>query len=72
MDIEGGEIELINSIKDVHLSSVRCFAAEFHNINENFNSFQESFFNRMINLGFEGFTLYHGNGDLRTLTFWKK
>jgi FkbM family methyltransferase len=71
MDIEGGEVEALNSIKDIHLSSVRCFAAEFHNTNEDFNGFQDSFFNRMIDLGFKGFILYHGDGDLRTLTFWK-
>jgi hypothetical protein len=26
----------------------------------------------MDRLGFQGFTLYHGDGNLRTLNFWKK
>jgi hypothetical protein len=26
----------------------------------------------MSNLGFKHFTVYYGNGDLRTLTFWKE
>jgi hypothetical protein len=26
----------------------------------------------MYSLGFEHFTVYYGNHDLRTLTFWKK
>jgi len=25
----------------------------------------------MDRLGFQGFTLYHGDGNLRTLNFWK-
>lgn len=71
IDIEGGEVDVLNNITDENLSSVRCLAAEFHKTYDEFENFQEKFINRMIGLGFEQFTLYHGNGNLRTLNFWK-
>jgi FkbM family methyltransferase len=72
VDIEGGEVDVFNSIKDEHLSSLRCLSAEFHKSYDEFDLFQTNFANRMSNLGFKHFTLYHGNGDLRTLSFWKE
>ena len=72
MDIEGGEIDVLTEIKDIHLQSLRCLAAEFHKTNNDFDGFQSNFINRMDSLGFNHFTVYHGNGDLRTLNFWKR
>jgi len=72
VDIEGGEVDVFNTIKDEHLISLRCVAAEFHKTYEEFDAFQNNFVNRMSGLGFKHFTLFHGNGDLRTLTFWKE
>jgi hypothetical protein len=71
IDIEGGEVDVLTSITDGHLSSLRCLAAEFHKTYEEFDEFQSSFIDRMSRLGFNHFTAYYGNGDLRTLTFWK-
>jgi FkbM family methyltransferase len=74
IDVEGGEVEILNSITDENLKSLRCLAAEFHKTNEEFDIFQSNFSNRMGTLGFTSFTLYHGvdnNTNLRTLTFWK-
>jgi FkbM family methyltransferase len=71
IDIEGGEIEVLNSISDDNILSLRCLSAEFHNISEGFEEFQHNFVNRIGNLGFKYFILYHGDGILRTLNFWK-
>jgi hypothetical protein len=72
IDIEGGEVDVLTSIKDEHLSSVRCLSAEFHRTYDEFDTFQSNFTDRMYMLGFTHFTVYYGNRDLRTLTFWKK
>lgn len=72
VDIEGGEVELLNAITDENLLSLRCLACEFHKINDEFDKFQEDFVSRMNKLGFKSFVLYLGNGDLRTLNFWKE
>lgn len=74
IDVEGGEVEILSSITDENLSSVRCLAAEFHRLNDDFEIFQSNFTKRMSSLGFNQFTLYHGTGydsKLRTATFWK-
>lgn len=72
VDIEGGEVDLLNAISDENLLSLRCLACEFHRINDAFENFQESFISRMNNLGFKSFVLYLGDGTLRTVTFWKE
>lgn len=72
IDIEGGEVEVLTTISDKNLSSIRCLSCEFHRINEEFDVFQENFINRMHNLGFRSFVLYLGNGFLRTVNFWKE
>jgi FkbM family methyltransferase len=72
IDIEGGEVDVLTSITDKNLNSLRCLSAEFHKTYDEFDVFQSDFINRMINLGFEHFTVYYGDGNLRTLTFWKK
>ncbi len=72
IDIEGGEVEVLTSIKDEHLSSLRCLSAEFHKTHDEFDVFQSNFIDRMSRLGFSHFTVYYGDGNLRTLTFWKE
>lgn len=74
IDVEGGEIEILNHITDDNLKKLRCLAAEFHKTFEDFDTFQKNFMDRMFNLGFSHFTLYHGYDDkanLRTITCWK-
>lgn len=72
IDIEGGELDLLNNITDKNLNSLRCLSCELHIINEDFEKFQHIFWNRMDKLDYKGYCLYHGDGKLRTLNFWKK
>jgi hypothetical protein len=74
LDIEGGEVEVLENITDENLNSLRCLAAEFHNTYPEFRNFEKQFWERMLNLGFKGFILYHGseNDVLRTYNFWKE
>jgi FkbM family methyltransferase len=73
IDIEGGEVDVLSSITDENLQSLRCLSAEFHNTYEEFIQFENTFRNRMYNLGFDSFFLYHGTDNLlRTVNFWKK
>jgi FkbM family methyltransferase len=72
IDIEGGEVEVLTSISDDNLASLRCLSAEFHKTYTEFDQFQDGFVQRMNRLGFKSFTLYHGDGSLRTLNFWKE
>lgn len=72
IDIEGSEVEVLRSITDENLSSLRCISGEFHfNGKEEYNQFQLEFCDRLYRLGFDHFTLYHGE-YLRTITAWKK
>lgn len=72
IDIEGGEVDVLTNITDDNLLSLRCLSAEFHKTYNEFEIFQQNFIIRMVNLGFKYFILYHGDGDLRTLNFWKE
>lgn len=75
IDVEGGEEEIINNITDENLQKLRCFSAEFHKTNDDFDNFQQQFLDRMDRLGFNYFTLYHGtdvSAYLRTISCWKK
>jgi hypothetical protein len=72
MDIEGGEVDVLTSITDENLQSLRCLSCEFHKLNEHFDDFQDNFISRMNRLGFRSFVLFLGNGDLRTVNFWKE
>jgi FkbM family methyltransferase len=72
IDIEGGEVGVLTSITDKNLSSLRCLAAEFHKTYDDFDVFQSNFTDRMKLLGFKHFTAYYGDGNLRTLNFWKE
>lgn len=74
IDVEGGEVEILNAISDENLVSLRCLAAEFHCTNDDFEKFQSNFQQRVYDLNFTYFTLYHGNSydsKLRTITCWK-
>ena len=72
IDIEGGEVDVLNAISDNNLSSLRCLSCEFHKLNDEFENFQQNFINRMNNLEFKSFVLFHGGGNLRTVSFWKE
>lgn len=72
IDIEGGEVDVLNTITNDNLMSLRCLSAEFHATNDDFEIFQFNFCERMRMLGFEQFLLYHGDGKLRTASYWKK
>lgn len=72
IDIEGGEVDVLTNITDDNLLSLRCLAAEFHKTYDEFETFQSDFIDRMVNFGFKYFILYHGDGKLRTLNFWKE
>ena len=47
IDIEGGEVDVLTGIKDIHLQSLRCLAAEFHKSSVEFDTFQDNFINRI-------------------------
>jgi FkbM family methyltransferase len=72
IDIEGGEVDVLTAITDDNLNTLRCLSAEFHKTYDEFDEFQSNFTNRMSLLGFKHFTAYYGDGNLRTLTFWKE
>jgi FkbM family methyltransferase len=72
IDIEGGEVDVLEAISDENLSSLRCLSAEFHKTYDGFDLFQDKFVQRMNSLGFKSFVLFHGDGNLRTLNFWKE
>lgn len=71
IDIEGAEVEVLNNISDEHLQKMRCITAEFHSTGDEFESFQNYFLRRCERLGFRHFTLYQGDGKLRTVNIWK-
>ena len=74
IDVEGSEIEILDSLTDDNLKKVRCVAIELHKTNEEFEIFQEKILDRMFILGFQRFILYHGtdtSATLRTFTCWK-
>ncbi len=72
VDIEGSEVELFNTITDENLSTLRCLSCEFHKYTDEFDEFQDNFIKRMNSLGFKSFILFLGDGDLRTVSFWKE
>jgi FkbM family methyltransferase len=71
VDIEGGEYNLFENIKDEHLSKMRCVALELHPVSDKIDQFQESLGKRMDSLGFNSFCLYY-RSNMRTLSFWKR
>ena len=72
VDCEGGEYEIFENMGDRHLDNIRCVAIELHaSIKEESDQFQSNLLNRFSSLGFRHFTLYHGDGGLRTINAWK-
>ena len=65
------KIILNNNLSKLVLSSLRCLSAEFHGGSDEFDHFQSFFVSKMTRLGFKSFTVYYGDGKLRTLSFWK-
>lgn len=74
VDIEGGEYNLFSAIHDEHLSNMRCIALELHagKAFPQADDFQKQLCERLDRLGFSSFTLYYGDGSLRTITFSKR
>ena len=72
MDIEGSEVECLESITDENLSSLRCLSAEFHRNINGVDSFRERFIERCSGLGFDHFTLFYQDGQQMTINIWKK
>jgi FkbM family methyltransferase len=72
VDCEGGEYEIFENIEDRHLDNIRCIAIELHaSIKDGSDMFQENLLRRFSILGFQHFTLYHGDGGLRTINAWR-
>jgi len=70
IDCEGGEKEIIESLSDDHLSRIGKISMEYH-ASLLGNELREEFVQRAISLGFQSFTLFHGNGSLSQLHLWK-
>lgn len=70
VDCEGGEKEIIESLTDEHLSRIKKISMEYH-AGWLGHELREEFTNRLHNLGFQIFTLFHGEGSLAQLHFWK-
>lgn len=71
IDIEGAEEVVLKALPDAALKRLVCISGEFHSHSPVFDQFQEDFIKRCSTFGFESYTLYHGDGKLRTLTLWK-
>lgn len=72
MDIEGAEEIVLKAMPDAGFRTLACMSFEFHRNHPDFDNFQQEFVTKCHDFGFKSFTLYHGNGDLRTLTFWRE
>lgn len=70
IDCEGGEADIIDSILDETIMRIGKISMEYH---EGIlgNDRRISFTQRMESLGFKSFTLYHGDGSLIQLHFWR-
>lgn len=72
MDIEGAELECLRSISDENLSSLRCFAAEFHRNIPGMDQFREEFTARCERLGLHHYTMYYSGGQQMTINVWNE
>ena len=70
IDCEGGEKEIIESLTDEHLSKIDKISMEYH-ASLLGHEMREEFGERAISLGFQRFTLFHGDGSLAQLHLWK-
>jgi len=71
MDIEGAEVDCLRAITDENLSSLRCFAAEFHRNIPGVDEFREDFLARCQRLGFSHYTMFYQGGTQMTVNVWK-
>jgi hypothetical protein len=71
MDIEGAEVDCLRAITDENLSSLRCFAAEFHRNIPGVDEFREEFLARCHRLGFSHYTMFYQGGTQMTVNVWK-
>lgn len=72
VDIEGAEQFVLEALPDAALRHLVCISCEFHCHDEEFEDFQRKIVIKFGNYGFKSFVLYHGDGKLRTVTFWKE
>ena len=70
IDCEGGEKEIMESLTDEHLSRIDKISMEYH-ASLLGHELRESFGVRASNLGFKGFTLFHGDGSLVQFHLWR-
>lgn len=64
LDKEGNEVLRDLAKENENFNLDRYYAGEFDGNN--------NFISRMNRLGFRSFVLFLGNGDLRTVNFWKE
>jgi FkbM family methyltransferase len=70
IDCEGGEKEIIESLTDEHLSKIDKISMEYH-ASILGHGMREEFGERAVSLGFQRFTLFHGDGALSQLHLWR-
>jgi len=70
IDCEGGEKEIIESITDERLINIRKISMEYHQLilGENL---RQDFTRRCFELGFQSFTLFHGDSGLVQVHLWR-
>lgn len=72
VDIEGAEQFVLQALPDAALRSLVCISCEFHSHTSEFEEFQRKIVEKFGSYGFKSFVLYHGDGHLRTVSFWKE
>ena len=70
IDCEGSEKYIIENISDSDLGRIRKISMEYHQ-GELGEPLRKRFTDRLAGLGFTHFTLFHGDGSLIQLHFWK-
>ncbi len=70
IDCEGGEAEIIPQLSEERLSDIRKISMEYHQGLLG-PELREEFTSKARSLGFESFTLFHGDGSLVQLHLWK-
>lgn len=70
IDCEGGEKEIIESLTDEHLSRIDKISMEYH-ASLLGHDLRKEFTERAFGLGFQAFTLFHGDGSLSQLHLWR-
>jgi FkbM family methyltransferase len=70
IDCEGGEKEILESMTDEHILRIKKISLEYHEGILGPET-RESFIQRIQNLGYSHFTLFHGDGSLAQLHIWQ-